>query len=135
MLKSKPLEISSSSGELPWEACLHAVLAGSWGLLQPSPMSRMGTGMGASSSSDARSCEVAWVGTARVTVSKGWVIPWCTTRSRVLPAVHHLNKGHWDLQRRSWSLEVVLEEANFEMTFSDRITCIREVAGLPKTSS
>ena len=59
-LKSKPLEIGSSSGELPWEACLHAVLAGSWGLLQPPPMPRMGTGMGASSSSDVRSCEVAW---------------------------------------------------------------------------
>ena len=28
-LKSKPLEIGDSSGELPWEACLHAVLAGS----------------------------------------------------------------------------------------------------------
>lgn len=61
-LKSKPLEIGSSSGELSWEACLHAVLAGSWGLPQPPPMPRMGTGMGASSSSDVRSCEVAWVG-------------------------------------------------------------------------
>ena len=61
-LKSKPLEIGSSSGELPWEACLHAVLAGSWGLLQPPPMPWMRTGMGASSSSYARSCEVAWVG-------------------------------------------------------------------------
>ena len=99
MLKLKALEISSSSGELP---CLHAVLAGSWGLLQPSPMSWMGMGMGASSSSDARSCEVAWVGTARVMVRKGWVIPWCTTRSRVLSAADHLNKSHLDLQRPSW---------------------------------
>ena len=61
-LKSKPLEIGSSSGELPWEACLYTVLAGSWDSLQPPPRSRMGTGMGVSSSSDARSCEVAWVG-------------------------------------------------------------------------
>ena len=48
-------------------------------------------------------------------------------RSRVLPAVHHLNKSHWDLQRRS--------ARGGEMTFSDRITCVRVVAGLPKTSS
>ena len=61
-LKSKPLEIGSSSGELPWEACLYTVLAGSRGLLQPPPRPRMGTGMGASSSLYARSCEVARVG-------------------------------------------------------------------------
>ena len=82
-LKSKPLEVGNSSGELPWEACLHAVLAGSWGLLQPPPRPRMGSRMGASSSSDARSCEVAWVGTRlgrrKEVVStcydeEGWVI-------------------------------------------------------------
>ena len=66
---------------------------------------------------------------ARVTVRKGWVIQPEAAFFRLFIISTKVTGTYKGVAG------VVLEEANFEMTFSDRITCVRIVTGLPKTSS